>query len=54
MDRLFSQGIHNMLDENKVPHLYNVISGGQHDFKVWKSDLYHFSQLRFREPKGKK
>ena len=54
MDRLFSQGIHNMLDENKVPHLYNVISGGQHDFKVWKSDLYHFSQLLFREPKGKK
>jgi enterochelin esterase-like enzyme len=52
-DRLFriSQGIHDMLDEKKVPHLYNVVSGGQHDFKVWKSDLYHFSQLLFRELK---
>jgi len=52
-DRLFriSQGVHDMLDEKKVPHLYNVISGGQHDFKVWKSDLYHFSQLLFRDPK---
>jgi enterochelin esterase-like enzyme len=50
-DGLFriSQGVHNMLDEKKVPHLYNVISGGRHDFKVWKSDLYHFSQLLFRE-----
>jgi len=52
-DRLFriSQNVHNMLDEKKVPHLYNVISGGQHDFKVWKSDLYHFAQLLFREQK---
>ena len=51
-DGLFriSQGVHGMLDEKKVPHLYNVIAGGQHDFKVWKSDLYHFSQLLFREP----
>ena len=51
-DRLFriSQGVHNMLDAKKVPHIYNVISGGGHDFKVWKSDLYHFSQLLFREP----
>lgn len=51
-DGLFriTQGVHTMLDENKVPHLYNVIAGGQHDFKVWKSDLYHFSQLLFREP----
>jgi enterochelin esterase-like enzyme len=50
-DGLFriSQGVHNMLDEKKVPHLYNVISGGRHDFKVWKSDLYHFSQLLFCE-----
>ena len=50
-DGLFriSQGVHETLDEKKVPHLYNVISGGRHDFKVWKSDLYHFSQLLFRE-----
>jgi len=45
-----SQGVHGMLDEKKVPHVYNVIPGGGHDFKVWKSDLYHFSQLLFREP----
>ncbi len=44
-----SQGVHNMLDEKKVPHIYNVIPGGQHDFKVWKNDLYQFSQLVFRE-----
>jgi enterochelin esterase-like enzyme len=51
-DGLFriSAGVHKMLDEKKVPHLYNVVTGGQHDFKVWKSDLYHFAQLLFREP----
>lgn len=51
-DGLFriSQGVHKMLTEKKVPHQYNVIPGGRHDFKVWKSDLYHFSQLLFREP----
>ena len=50
-DGLFriSEGVHKMLDEKKVPHLYNVVSGGRHDFKVWKSDLYHFSQLLFRD-----
>lgn len=53
-DGLFriSQGVHKMLDETMVPHRYNVIAGGKHDFKVWKSDLYHFAQLVFREPKG--
>jgi enterochelin esterase-like enzyme len=45
-----SQGVHAMLDEKKVPHVYRVIPGGGHDFKVWKSDLYHFAQLVFREP----
>jgi enterochelin esterase-like enzyme len=51
-DSLFriSQGVHTTLDEKKVPHLYRVIPGGRHDFKVWKSDLYHFAQLLFREP----
>jgi enterochelin esterase-like enzyme len=51
-DRLLriSQGVHDMLDEKKIPHIYNVIPGGQHDFKVWKSDLYNFAQLIFREP----
>jgi enterochelin esterase-like enzyme len=49
-----SQGVHTMLDEKKVPHVYRVIPGGQHDFKVWKSDLYHFTQLLFREPEPEK
>jgi enterochelin esterase-like enzyme len=50
-DRLFriSEGVHNLLAEKQVPHVYNVIPGGGHDFKVWKSDLYHFAQLLFRE-----
>ncbi|HQU47173.1 MAG TPA: alpha/beta hydrolase-fold protein, partial [Pirellulales bacterium] len=49
-DRLFriSQGVHDMLVEKNVPHVYRVIQGGGHDFKVWKSDLYHFAQLVFR------
>ena len=51
-DSLFkiSQGVHNMLEEKKVPHIWNVIPGGAHDFKVWKNDLYQFAQLVFREP----
>jgi enterochelin esterase-like enzyme len=55
-DRLsrISEGVHNMLDEKKVPHVYRVIPGGGHDFKVWKSDLYYFAQLLFREPEQEK
>ena len=50
-DGLFriSRGVHDMLDEKKVPHIYHVVPGGRHDFKVWKSGLYHFAQLLFRE-----
>jgi enterochelin esterase-like enzyme len=44
-----SEGVHKMLDEKKVPHIYIVVPGGQHDFKEWKNDLYHFAQLVFRE-----
>jgi enterochelin esterase-like enzyme len=55
-DGLFriSQGVHKMLDEKKVPHVYRVIPGGRHDFKVWKSDLYTFAQLLFRAPAKEK
>ena len=55
-DGLFriSEGVHKMLDEKKVPHEYRVIPGGRHDFEVWKSDLYHFAQLVFREPAAEK
>lgn len=48
-----SEGVHKYLDEKKVPHEYRVIPGGAHDFKVWKSDLYHFARLIFQEG-GKK
>ncbi|MFL5342415.1 MAG: alpha/beta hydrolase-fold protein [Gemmataceae bacterium] len=55
-DGLFqiSEGVHKMLEEKNVPHVYNVIPGGQHNFKVWKNDLYHFAQLLFREPAPEK
>src|SRR5688572_10314290 len=49
-----SQGVHEMLEEKQVPHIYRVIPGGHHDFRVWKSDLYHFAQLIFREPEQQK
>jgi len=32
----------------------HVIPGGQHDFKVWKSDLYHFAQLLFPASEAEK
>jgi enterochelin esterase-like enzyme len=50
-DGLFriSQGVHAMLDEHNVPHVYRVIPEGRHDFRVWKSDLYHFARLVFQE-----
>jgi enterochelin esterase-like enzyme len=51
-DGLFriSQGVHTLLKEKKVPHIYRVIPGGGHDFRVWKSDLYHLAQRLFRDP----
>jgi enterochelin esterase-like enzyme len=45
------EGVHKMLDEEKVSHEYRVIPGGGHDFKVWKRDLYHLAQLLFRDAK---
>lgn len=50
-DGLFrvTEGVHKMLDEQKVPHRYHVIAGGGHDFRVWKGDLYQFAQLVFQE-----
>lgn len=43
----FSQRTHDHLEKNGVPHIYYTEPGG-HDFKVWKNDLYMFSQLLFR------
>jgi enterochelin esterase-like enzyme len=43
----FSQRTHDYLNENNVPHIYYIMPG-VHDFKVWKSSLYLFSQLIFK------
>lgn len=43
----FSQRTHDYLKEKGVPHIFYVEPGG-HDFKVWKNDLYLFSQLLFK------
>jgi enterochelin esterase-like enzyme len=42
-----SKRTHDYLVENGVPHIFYVEPGG-HDFKVWKNDLYMFSQLLFK------
>jgi enterochelin esterase-like enzyme len=47
-----SLNVHNMLEEKKVAHIYSVVPGGKHDFKQWKNDLYHFSQLIFQDQKA--
>ena len=49
-DSLFniSEGVHNYLDEQKVPHVWHIDLGGGHTFPVWKNNLYHFSTLLFR------
>lgn len=49
-DGLFniSEGVHAYLEENDVPHIWQIDVGG-HTFPVWKNDLYHFSRLVFRQ-----
>jgi len=44
----FSKRTHDYLVEKKVSHIYHVIPGGFHDFKVWKESLYLYSQLLFK------
>ncbi|PTN05910.1 esterase family protein [Mangrovibacterium marinum] len=44
----FSKRTHEYLAANGVPHIYQVIPGGYHDFKVWKDNLWQFSQLLFK------
>ncbi|MCJ8208611.1 alpha/beta hydrolase-fold protein [Mucilaginibacter sp. RS28] len=43
----FSKRTHDYLDKYAVPHIF-YIEPGVHDFKVWKNDLYMFSQLLFK------
>jgi len=49
-DSLFniSEGVHNYLSANRVPHIWHIDVGGAHTFPVWKNDLYHLSTLLFR------
>ena len=44
----FSKRTHDYMVANQVAHVYQVIPGGYHDFKVWKQNLYMFSQLLFK------
>jgi enterochelin esterase-like enzyme len=44
----FSSRTHDYLQSNQVPHIYQIIPGGHHDFKVWKDGLYNFAQLLFK------
>jgi len=43
----FSKRTHDYLAGHNVPHIFYV-EPGVHDFKVWKNDLYMFSQLIFK------
>jgi enterochelin esterase-like enzyme len=43
----FSQRTHDYLEAKKVPHIFSI-EPGAHDFKVWKNDLYMFTQLLFK------
>jgi enterochelin esterase-like enzyme len=43
----FSKRTHDYLYEKDVPHIFYV-EPGAHDFKVWKNDLYLFSQFLFK------
>ena len=40
-DSLFniSEGVHKYLDEQQVPHVWQIDPGGVHDFVVWKNNL---------------
>ena len=44
-----SQGVHNYLKENNVPHVWHVDSHG-HDGATWASNLYLFAQHIFKTP----
>ena len=44
----YSKRTHDYLVAKQIPHIYQVIPGGFHDFKTWKQNLYMFSQLLFK------
>lgn len=43
----FSKRTHEYMRDHEVPHIFYV-EPGNHEFKVWKNDLYMFSQLLFK------
>ncbi len=43
----FSQAVHRYMNENEIPHIWNVDDHG-HDPVSWGSNLYHFAQRIFR------
>ncbi|GAB6123620.1 alpha/beta hydrolase-fold protein [Dysgonomonas termitidis] len=43
-----SKRTHEYLAQNQIAHIYQVIPDGYHDFKIWKQNLYMFSQLLFK------
>src|ERR1039457_6190821 len=42
-----SQGVHNYLKQQKIPHIWNV-DDHTHDRETWASNLYYFAQRIFR------
>lgn len=49
-DGLFgiSKRTHDYMETHQVPHIYQVIPNGYHDFNVWKKNLYEFAQVVFK------
>ena len=49
-DRLitFSTRIHEYLKSTQVPYIYQEIPDGEHDFAVWKQNIYQFAQTLFK------
>jgi endo-1,4-beta-xylanase len=45
---LMPQFLAELKSSNHVPHIYDVIPGGFHDFKVWKESLYQYTRLLFK------
>jgi enterochelin esterase-like enzyme len=43
-----SQSLHTGLDARSVPHLWHT-QAGQHEWPVWKTDLYYLAPLLFRK-----
>ena len=44
-----SQQTHDYLVQHNIPHIYSLVEGAVHEWKVWKYGLYHFSQLIFKQ-----